>query len=107
MLERGPKPADLEWFLQDPCAPDIIGINHYPLSNRFLDHRLERYPDHFHGGNGRISYVDLGVPQALNFTEGEGLPFVITPKEILREVYLRYKIPIAVTEVHIDGPRER
>ena len=28
-----------------PCPPDIVGINHYLSSERFLDERLERYPD--------------------------------------------------------------
>jgi dTDP-4-dehydrorhamnose reductase len=36
--------AELEWFLRHPCPPDIIGINHYLNSERFLDERLERYP---------------------------------------------------------------
>ena len=33
----------------DPCPPDVVGVNHYLTSDRFLDHRLERYPPHTHG----------------------------------------------------------
>ena len=38
--------AELEFFLDGDGAPDIIGINHYLTSERFLDQRLRRYPEH-------------------------------------------------------------
>ena len=44
---------ELEWFNEHPCPPDIIGINHYVTSDRFLDERLDRYPRRLRGGNGR------------------------------------------------------
>jgi dTDP-4-dehydrorhamnose reductase len=43
---------ELEWFLENPCPPDILGINHYLTSERFLDENLAVYPEHTHGGNG-------------------------------------------------------
>src|SRR5690606_10613615 len=55
---RGALPI-LEEFLEHPCPPDIIGINHYLTSNRFLDERIERYPPSSHGGNGRHRYADI------------------------------------------------
>ncbi len=42
--------AELDWFLEHPCPPDIMGINHYLTSDRFLDERKERYPKSAHGG---------------------------------------------------------
>jgi dTDP-4-dehydrorhamnose reductase len=51
--------AELEWFNAHPCAPDIIGINHYLTSERFIDERVERYPDRAIGGNGRHRYADV------------------------------------------------
>ena len=32
------------WFAAHPCPPDIIGVNYYVTSERWLDHRLDRYP---------------------------------------------------------------
>lgn len=90
---------DLKWIADHPCPPDILGINHYLLSNRFLDDRLEFYPEPFHGGNGLHRYADVGV---VDTTAGD-LP---TPESLFQEIWSRYHIPLAVTEVHLLGPRE-
>lgn len=90
---------DLKWLKASATPPNIIGINHYHLSNRFLDHRMELYPEWSHGGNGRDSYADIG---AVDTGQAE-LPL---PEEILLEVWNRYHIPIAVTEVHTMGHRD-
>jgi dTDP-4-dehydrorhamnose reductase len=90
---------DLEWFEKNPCPPDIIGLNHYHLSNRFLDHRLELYPAWSHGTNGRDQYADVGAVDT-----GQAEP--PTPEHILMEAWYRYQLPIAVTEVHTRGNRE-
>ena len=99
LSDHGASESELEWFMLHPCPPDIIGINHYPLSNRLLDHRLELYPERYHGGNGRDRYADVGAVDS-----GQTIP--PAPIEILLEVWERYKRPFAVTEVHIGGPRE-
>ena len=31
----------LQAIADDPCPPDVIGINHYLTSERLIDHRLE------------------------------------------------------------------
>jgi dTDP-4-dehydrorhamnose reductase len=36
----------------DPCPPDIVGVNHYLTSERFLDHRVRRYPAPLRSGAG-------------------------------------------------------
>ena len=41
------------------AAPDILGINHYLTSDRYLDERLAWYPEHHHGANGRDRYADV------------------------------------------------
>ena len=41
---HGVAEADLALFLDADAAPDIIGINHYLTSERYLDERLGRYP---------------------------------------------------------------
>jgi dTDP-4-dehydrorhamnose reductase len=90
---------ELFWFEDNFCRPDVFGINHYHLSNRYLDHRLELYPEWLHGGNGRHHYADVG---AIDTGQAE----IMTPEEIFYEAWDRYHIPLAVTECHARGPRE-
>ncbi|MFD1304217.1 dTDP-4-dehydrorhamnose reductase, partial [Methylobacterium marchantiae] len=41
--------TEILWFRDNPCPPDIIGVNYYVTSERWLDHRPERYPPHHRG----------------------------------------------------------
>ncbi|HTE18268.1 MAG TPA: family 1 glycosylhydrolase, partial [Armatimonadota bacterium] len=91
--------AELEWFLENPCPPDIIGINHYPNSERWLDERMERYPEWSHGGNLKQAYADVEAVRVL----ADGLA---GPRVLLREAWERYHIPIAVTEAHHGCTRD-
>jgi dTDP-4-dehydrorhamnose reductase len=95
----GIEERELRWFEDNPCPPDVIGINHYLSSERFLDHRLDRYPEHLHGGNGLDRYVDELAPRILG-------PGADGPAVLLREAWERYRLPIAVTEVHNGRFRE-
>ncbi|WP_431300803.1 family 1 glycosylhydrolase [Tabrizicola sp. BL-A-41-H6] len=83
-----------------PCPPDIMGIDQYLTSDRFLDHRLERYPHEPVGGNGRQAYVDVAAVRVPELQPQVGL------LARLREVKARYGLPIAVTEVHNGCTRE-
>jgi dTDP-4-dehydrorhamnose reductase len=82
-----------------PCPPDVLGVNHYLTSERFLDHRLERYPPEVRGGNERQAYADV-----------EGVRVLVPPPDglegVLRESHARYGLPLAVTEVHNGCTRE-
>ena len=89
----------LEMLAADPCPPDVIGINHYLTSDRFLDQRLRRYPAHAHGGNGRQTYADVEAVRVLE----PGSPGL---EGALREAWSRYGIPVAMTEVHNGCTRE-
>ena len=91
--------GELELFLEAPCPPDIIGINHYLTSDRFLDERLERYPACSHGGNGRHRYADVEAVRVC--AEGP-----TGPRLLMREAWERYGLPLAVTEVHLGSTRE-
>ena len=77
-----------------PCPPDIVGINYYVTSDRWLDHRCDRYPPWTHGGNGRQRYADLEAVRVLE-------PSPVSHLEVLLEVWQRYRLPVALTEVHI------
>jgi dTDP-4-dehydrorhamnose reductase len=99
LTDTGIDPAEILWFRDNPCPPDIIGVNYYVTSERWLDHRPERYPAHFHGGSGSTAFADIETARALA-TPTPG----IAP--LLNEIWDRYRLPIAVTEAHIDACRE-
>jgi dTDP-4-dehydrorhamnose reductase len=86
--------SELAWFREHRCKPDVIGIDHYVTSDRFLDHCLERYPECTHGGNGREPYADLDAVRVLE-RPGTSL------RQVIIEAAQRYRLPIALTEVHI------
>jgi dTDP-4-dehydrorhamnose reductase len=89
----------LRRIADDPCPPDIIGVNHYLTSDRFLDHRLQRYPRETHGGNARHRYADVEAIRVLD-------PPPAGLAGALREAWSRYATPLAVTEVHNGCTRE-
>lgn len=97
LTERGGLTAEeLLWFSDNPCPPDIIGLNYYITSERWLDHRAERYPGRYVGVDG---FADIEAARALAVpTPGIG--------PLLEEVWERYNLPMAVTEAHIDANRE-
>jgi dTDP-4-dehydrorhamnose reductase len=93
--------AEIEAFANGNARPDLIGVNHYLTSERFLDHRIELYPDLEPGGNGRDIYVDAEAVRVEELTSDFGLA------ARLREVWERYSIPLAITEVHHGCTREQ
>jgi dTDP-4-dehydrorhamnose reductase len=96
----GARARELLWFQENNCAPDIVGVNYYVTSERYLDERLERYPECFQtGGNGRERYADIEAARSI------AVPMQgIAP--LLREAWERYGLPLAVTEAHIDSTRD-
>lgn len=82
-----------------PCPPDIIGVNHYITSDRFLDHRISHYPDTRIGANNTQKYADIEAVRVLA-TPVNGM------KIALSDAYDRYKIPVALTECHNGCTRE-
>lgn len=99
MRRSGVQKAELEVLLKEPCPPDILGINHYVTSERFLDEAIEAYPPSTHGGNGRHVYADV---EAVRVCE-EGL---VGPRLLLRQAWKRYRTPCAITEAHLGCTRE-
>lgn len=88
---------DLEFFLENPCPPDIIGFNYYVTSERYLDEKIENYHFTTHGGNSKHKYADV---EAVRIIELAGLPV------LLKEAWDRYKLPLAITENHLSCTRE-
>ena len=82
-----------------PCPPDVIGLNYYVTGERFLDHRVERYPPPTHGGNGHQVYADVEAVRVLE----QG---IAGPAALVREVWDRYHLPLAITEAQLSCTRE-
>jgi dTDP-4-dehydrorhamnose reductase len=91
----------LEELADDPEPPDILGLNRYVTSDRFLDHRLDLYPVQLHGGGGGTAYVDVELIRV----DGPASPGFFGA---IREAWHRYHRPLALTEVQLAGdPRDQ
>lgn len=100
LLRMGVTARDLAELQDGEGMPDIIGINHYLTSDRYLDDRIALYPDLKPGGNGKHVYVDT---EAVRVPEADGRTGVAAR---LREVWERYQRPVAITEAHNSCTRE-
>ncbi|WP_300972985.1 family 1 glycosylhydrolase [Sphingomonas sp. LHG3406-1] len=100
LKESGCSDEALAELATGEAAPDIIGINHYLTSERYLDDRTERYPGQPVGSNGRQRYCDLEAVRMPHLAGRVG------PAARLREAWERYGIPLAITEVHHGCTRE-
>lgn len=98
-ISSGIDQEDLEFFIVNKTEPYICGFNYYITSERFLDHRISDYPRSYHGGNGLHSYVDIEAVRA-------GLPENFNSGDLLTEAWDRYRLPLALTEVHMACTRE-
>ncbi len=97
LIKHGATPEELAELAAHACHPDLIGINYYLTSDRYLDHRLDRYPASYHGGNGQQAYADVEAVRVSEITGHHAL---------LHEMWERYRRPVAFTEVHLGCTRE-
>lgn len=100
LLAHGIDAEELAQLQGGEATPDVIGINYYATSERYLDEDLQRYPACFHGGNGRQHYADV---EALRIDLPDG---ATGAKARLSEAWERYRLPLAITEVHHGSTRE-
>ena len=96
-ISLGIKESMLQFFIDNHCPPDIAGFNYYVTSERYLNERIQLYPESAHGGNGQHRYADIAAVRA---KKPAGL------KKLLQEAWERYHLPIALTEVHMNCTRE-
>jgi dTDP-4-dehydrorhamnose reductase len=91
----GAADAELGWFRDNALPPDILGLNYYVLSERFLD---DAHPDAARSvGNGRHRYTDREAVRACGLT-GIGT--------LLDQAFERFGSPMAITEAHLAGSRD-
>jgi beta-glucosidase/6-phospho-beta-glucosidase/beta-galactosidase len=90
----------LQALADAPCPPDILGLDHYLTSDRWLDPDLSAHPHHPVGGNGRQVYVDVAAAHMPALRPRLGV------LHRLRDLHDRYRLPVAVTENHNGCTRE-
>ena len=99
LIESGAEPSELDWFGEHLCAPDVLGVNYYVTSDRWLDHRVGQYPERSRSDASADAFVDI-----------EAVRVMAVPKPgigaLLEEAWDRYHLPIAITEAHLDAGRE-
>jgi beta-glucosidase/6-phospho-beta-glucosidase/beta-galactosidase len=100
LLDAGVPRAPLDALASSPCPPDIIGVDYYLTSDRYLDHRIGLHPSEPVGGNGQHDYVDVAAVHLPDLLSQTGI------LHRLREVHDRYGGPIALTEVHNGCTRD-
>ena len=81
-LRRGVTEDELEFFLEHPCPPDVIGLNYDITSDRTLGPRC---------ADRESVRTEFGI---------------LGHEELLMQAWERYQLPLAVTEVHLDATRE-
>jgi dTDP-4-dehydrorhamnose reductase len=86
--------SEILWFQDNPCPPDILGLNHYVTSDRYIDENLGDYPKSAWGTNGQNHYADVEAVRALDSSE-------LGPERRIAEVWQRYHRPLAITEAHL------
>ncbi len=100
LTRHGVTAEEVLWFRENVCPPDVLGLNYYVTSDRFLDHRMELYPENFPGGDtGLEPLVDI---EAVRVRSGE----VIGVEAMLLQAWRRYGLPVAITEAHLGGAQD-
>lgn len=100
LLASGIDPVHLLELTAEPCRPDLMGVDYYLTSDRFLDQRTERYQGETVGGNGIDAYVDIAAVRS----EPTDMQVGLLPR--LQEVWERYRRPVVVAELHNGCTRE-
>ena len=100
LLNAGIPAEQLEELAQGGGRPDIIGINYYLTSERYLDSAVHNYPGHDIGGNSWARYVDCEAVRIPHLHAQVGL------SQRIHDVWSRYRAPLAITEVHHGCSRD-
>jgi dTDP-4-dehydrorhamnose reductase len=86
----------LEDLRTDPCPPDLLGVDTYVTSERWLDHRVRHFPRESWSRDGHRRFADVESVRVVDTRFG-GVA------RAMRETWRRYHLPIALSEVHLGG----
>lgn len=90
--DAGIPEREILFFRDNPCPPQVIGMNYYLTSDRFIDHRLHLYPHNRQSSEG--AFADLEAVRVRHHG-------IAGFESVLGDAWARYKLPIALTEVHL------
>ncbi len=99
LCDSGIEELQIEWFQENVCPPDIMGLNYYLTSERYLDEHIEQYPGCAVSENDKQKYADVETVR-VDLAEETGL------YKLLKEIWKRYQLPLALTEIHLGCTRE-
>jgi len=99
LVHGGMTEEDEAFFLESQERPAVLGLNYYVTSDRYLDDRSHRYPIETHASNGFDAYADLEAVRA----NPDG---IVGHEAHLMDAWDRYRIPVAITEVHLGCTRD-
>jgi dTDP-4-dehydrorhamnose reductase len=99
LRDSGIEESRIEWFQENVCPPDVMGFNYYLTSERYLDERIEKYPGCAIAENGKHTYADVEAVR-VDSDEETGL------HKLLKDIWKRYLLPLALTEIHLGCTRE-
>ncbi len=99
LISSGIGKNELDFFTENLVQPSILGFNHYMTSERYIDENLTLFPEFSYGGNGIHSYADIEAVRVGHICP-DGL------HQLLYEAWVRFELPMAVTEVHLYCTRE-
>ena len=81
--ECGLAPRELDGLRRLARPPDLMGWNYYPNSERYLSSSTQGHADN-------VALVDVA-------------PERLAPRRLLRAAWERYRLPMALSEVHVIG----
>jgi dTDP-4-dehydrorhamnose reductase len=99
LRQHGISEAELMEFVEQPCQPNVVGVNHYLTSDRFLDHHLSDYPECCQSSELEPKHVNVEAVRAC-------ADCYVGVAGVLREAWERYGWDVAVTEAHLGCTRE-
>jgi beta-glucosidase/6-phospho-beta-glucosidase/beta-galactosidase len=94
MRSEGLAEDEIFWFAENRCAPDVLGINYYATSDRYIDHRVHLYPENTRSAEGR--FVDI---EAVRVSPTG----IVGVDALILAAWNRYRISLAITEVHLGS----
>lgn len=88
--------ANLVDLASKPSPPDVLGVDHYITSDRYLDHRVDLFPSELRPRRNQPAYVDVEAVRVAGMPEN-GVARAIA------DTWERYGRPLALTEVALAG----